>query len=649
MITVDCERSRKRLVFAKRMIASLRETGLTASSNVIDGFLITASKLDDIESAKIKAPAGLVVACSDRNMLWLSVTDSWTGAFSSAYSNYFTFQDELRFAEINLGQSAWALKNLSRPYFTLERKPVGLGLMDNATNLGPYYSQPSTPVLFPFKSAEAFRLVATDAAFLDFNNNEEPDFPYDSVQSAWFPIGYPGDYLKDVRLEDGDLGKKTLETGLVANSRANMEQVVFSLSSEWQVVVSSYYVDYYENKHIAYSHIKRAINEETNKREVEISHTWFNDLTTVELGMPETLYTLMHDIQRTTLRRHGSFVFKATDGDAVTLSLAGFPLVEDALYSNTINQYFSDNAAQRKWRAFMCYTKGDTKVLINSDQFLSLLNSMALNGGLGTDQYADGEVSPEIERLLLMLHNICPTTYLAVGWGTLGPWGNNRYARVPCDSVTFNGHDDCIYTWTRGLEGSGCVKFDETGIHAATLLVPEEVTNEVSVRPDISYAGSFSVDEVTTHIYFCACVKMIPSSLTNEDTEPASQVKAVYYGSPFTSWIKLPEVPENCILVHVRPIELTLDSVFLLGVIRVTLPDETEVFRAAMLKMTFTDPKPWRLLGQLPFDLSYHNTFAISFYGDAVLTAQQERYPQQPIALPQRSVIPYSGYSAYKL
>lgn len=64
-ITVDGERSRKRMWFARRMLAVARDLGLPAMGRIWDGFRFRVTNLDpDLEDGRITAPCGAVVLCS---------------------------------------------------------------------------------------------------------------------------------------------------------------------------------------------------------------------------------------------------------------------------------------------------------------------------------------------------------------------------------------------------------------------------------------------------------------------------------------------------------------------------------------------------------------------------------------------------------
>lgn len=88
MITYDGHRSLRRKHLGRRVLENITKLGLPAKAVLFDGFLVKALNLDDVKKARITAPAGALVACSQVGGVKLIELDHWLGGAESMADAY---------------------------------------------------------------------------------------------------------------------------------------------------------------------------------------------------------------------------------------------------------------------------------------------------------------------------------------------------------------------------------------------------------------------------------------------------------------------------------------------------------------------------------------------------------------------------------
>ncbi len=605
MITCDGDRSLKRKWFARKQLAAIKEMGVPGKATMLDGFLVKVHQLDGLEGGRITAPMGAIVACSTQSGIKMAVADYWAGGCTGYTDSYIPFNDTegLRFG---LDYTEWT---------TLAFKPVVSAAFHEPTmTLVAQYS--GKPSLMPYKLAEALNVTITDNQFLDFNENGTPDYPYQVLDSA-------------TNLYNGN-GKNTegRRSVTVINGAGDIRKTCFNLPGQVQIAIADTILDWvYDDttpRHISAIVIDEAVDPETQVQTPAYGFMYLADIVTT--GMPSGLRNLMLTTFKSTVRQIGAYAFRATTGEQVFIQALWFDVDAISIDGSTLDQpndWFNANPAERKWRVFLSVTVGNTATLINSDQFMPLLLARTTRTLIPSvvDWRAVGK----------MLH------YLFV-WPSPANL-RDVYAWNPHDSVMFHDENNEVQIWTRRLSG---VKINATGMHDSTIIVPVEVTDNPGTRPEISYASN--------GLYFCAC------------NDVAKEIRATYYGSPFTEWIKLPDMPDLCTLMQVRPVQVTTDKIVLIGVVKYTPiePTAEDEIRYHFTSLLWTSAKEleglnsWNIMMRLPFpvseplaDGSGADCFETALYGNDAMVKAMQDYPSPPPALPQTIRVNYDGYNYF--
>ena len=324
-------------------------------------------------------------------------------------------------------------------------------------------------------------------------------------------------------------------------------------------------------------------------------------------GMPEALRTiLVTSLNDGSCEPIGSY---ATDNMFFHAVNATTHIWSSGGESCAAKDYYDDNPGNDDWRLFYSMTVDGVTHLVNYGQFGALLNSLSLHGTSGSWYDA--------MRMFSQL---------------VGAYPNCNWT-VPYDSIMFHAHDGNLYTWTRPY---GAVQISTTGITVASLVVPAEVSED-GVRPEITYAGTFE----TVPTYLCICNKV------------KEEVKAVYVGSPFGTWTKLPGVDTGLMLVHVRPVKVTPTSIFLIGIIKETVTVDsisTDYYNFASLSWSIDEEgtasiELWKKMGRLPFTVSDNDNLQVGLYGEDSRVIDLATYLTPPPIMSQSPVGPYDKYS----
>lgn len=590
MITFDGDRSLRRKWFARKQLSVIKDLDVPGKAVKWDGFTFRVWQQDDLDGGRVTAPMGAIVACSSPAGVRVSVSDYWAGGVTSLadLNVLYTFGNDLTVTSYNLVDEETMLASgvqtiKCRPEITASY----FGLEDGTTiTEETVFIQDQSPMLgiMPYQGAEAFWLTSTSKAFIDLNGNEIPDLPKAIIDSSLTFYNSNGSNLggrRTITFQGG--GADALQQRIVQQLDSTKQIVHNAATYEWASgdLVRGWFVDFPDFNHIPMSTVLAGSS------------------------MPDELEDIiLYDDDWQNIWPVGSYAFQSNGVQTFLQASDGTNTIKwDG--STTAEAYFIANPGQEHWKLFLTLTIGGSSYLISSSQFLSLLDSLATVPIIGA--------STNWTNALRMLYQ-------------LFPYPNNNF-NVPYDSAMFHAHDDDIYTWTRAY---GSVKFDSTGIHSTSLVVPTEVSTENGVRPDVTLAGVYDEEP----LYLCICNKV------------GEEIKAVYYGSPFDSWTALPA--SETTLVHVRPVKVTPSEIFLIGVMQSTeLVDEveTEVYSFAWLRWSLENSGVWQKLGRLPFSVGDFDTLQVGLFGDDVLVNELTNYLSPPPALPQMPVGPYAKYS----
>lgn len=184
------------------------------------------------------------------------------------------------------------------------------------------------------------------------------------------------------------------------------------------------------------------------------------------------------------------------------------------------------------------------------------------------------------------------------------------------DTVMLPLADTNLAVWTRAYGtalfslGGGVTKFSP-----GTFVVPALASGTAGVRPSMSHAGG--------GVYFCAC----------EDTGNDRLVLGLYVGSPLTAtWAALP-MPAKALL-HARPIEVTAESVIVLGLVG-ELEAVDGVNHVTACNLAVLRDGAWQDLAPLPFapGPARDARWSCALFGNEALAGKMMRYPQPPPAI----------------
>jgi hypothetical protein len=529
---------------------------------------------------------GAVVAISNTDGIKLSVADYWLGGFSTLSSLGALFWDmpdnDTQAVVVNKADEQTMI---DAGYITYPFSPAisisWFGLV-NGDTIGPDSVQAtdysSLPCLMPYHTAEAFWCTATDIVLVDIDLSGTPD---------QYKVVYDNSLL--FYLADGNNLGGRMTYSVQTGSSGRYWRVGQQLTATKQVSFSHVNYDTNGSEMIVFRNV-----EFPNEEKIYLS-------TLIPTGtVPDALRSILLDpIGIRSIHPFGSYSFEL-DGIQTFLHVmnaSGTPYI--FFGGSAAEDYFNDHPEHEQWKLFYSLKVGATTYVINSSQFMDLLDSLAT-----VDVYASWN---DARRMLEQLSDAIP----------------NNYFTVPYDSIMFHSHAGEVYTWTRHY---GAVKFTPTGLFSASISVPSEVDATVGVRPEITYAGTYN--EVPLYLCICNRVK--------------EEIEAVYYGSPFVAWTKLPGVPDGYTLVHARPVKVTPTEIHLIGVV---MRDVEPVYNFAYLKWIPGSVELWKVLGQLPFTVQSDDNFAVCLYGEGQLVKDLAIYQTPPMILPETPVGPYDKYA----
>jgi len=603
MIRTDGDRSLKRKWFAKKKLDQIKEMSLPVSTVVWNGFRFNAWQLGDIDGGNVTAPMGAVAACSTRNGIKIAVADYWAGGFNGAQDLYIIFKDLGTYEEDGyIYQSSGSFTTLFNgpidPENTLEYSTMRFVPTDTYSLFNdsiPEYDFPCNPVIIP-ERGELFNVLVSSSVDFDRNGNGTFD---------WFRSIF--EKTTSFYISNG-IQKSRLSCAIhhVQNDSYNYnpKRIYQKIGDDRYVTFQSTWI--YDFVTIGEDQVKY-VGVDINIPMSSVGYISLANILTEDI--PVALRTILITSQNDgSCEPIGSYAFGTTFFHAVNASTH---LYREGGESCEASVYYAVHPEDDKWRLFYSMIVDGVVSIVNSEQFMPLLTSLA------TETVDTGHWY----NAMSMLEQLA------------GAYPNTNFT-VPYDSVMFHGHDGNVYTWTRKYGG---VKFSTTGLFAEDLVVPTAVSEENGVRPDITYAGTYN----ETPLYLCIsnAVKI--------------GVRAVHYGSPFTSWTQLPGTPSGYELISARPVLVTPTDIFLIGVVKYTiLANEVEVDKYAFASLKWTAATeteeasiaPWNIMGQLPFEVGDSDNLSVGLYGDDALAIALSEYQCPPI-VPQSPIGPYAKYA----
>lgn len=567
-VVVDGDRSIRRLTHGKKLLSMIEELNIPAKAVVRDGFFIKARQDKGVTNILVKAPAGATVVCSTNTGIKVASADYWIGMFNPTRDVFLK--------DYAAPPSGTAFTTSSGTGFYEEA--VARVLFDPEELTSPYQHTPPFPVL---------EASLTEAHWLFIRGKS------DKYKLQRFLNGYVADGTQD-----------------------NMYGFGMSLSASLDPMVMQFFpisggMNFAGVLHQKSTYVTAPI---TGLLVVAMSVHSDNDTWTLEGYTFQSVFAAMPSGLRNLSLYNGSFyaapcgsyAFKDSSGVETLLHCTSYPLISQ---QNALSIYLDSHPEEWPWVLAVSITRGAVSYAYSSDQFLSILDTIAageITRLLGIGDTA-GAYAVAFETMWLLL-----------------PRPNYQYV-APYDSVMFHGPETAggeenVYTWTRA---HGAFKFTNTGISAVTLTLPADVTGNPSVAPCITHAGG--------GLYLCVCEKLGPTA-----TDGTLEVKSVHVGSPFGTWSQLPSAP----LVHIRPIEVTAESVFLLGIQRVynSVTAKDEYF------FSFFRGGVWYKCGKVDVDPVGITNWSVCLYGETEAVAKSRAYPTQPAVMPQMPCPLYEEY-----
>ena len=554
------------------------DLGIPAKAIQYEGFNIRVWQDGDLSGGRVSAPMGIAVASATFDGMDVMVGDFWLGAIDGKMPMSVIFIDETsgtgKITTLLNKPSAEDVEGISsvpaRPILT--QSPYGL--IDGEW-VGPdtvyVQDQAPTPCLFPFLG-EGYYFSMSSLLHIDLNQNGTPDRPL-SIFESFFNF-YAGDGTKipgrTSYSYEGIDSAVRVLYGLPFNGVRQVEQQIASFENWDDGLVCA---------RVFTVNYKNG----PTKQNYYAADAWN--------GIPAGLKDIITDTEITpSAWPIGGYAFAAA-ANQPAISVHGVNVTNTNPWTSgsPADTWFASNPSEEEWKLFYAFYGDNTPTVVSSAQFIGLLDALA-----DVTIIAEGSINWNNARRMLQ---------------QLFPWPNPGFNR-PYDSAMFSDGVD-VYTWTRKY---GSVKISKTGIFSASLTIPAEVTSKNGVRPEIVKAG--------TGLYLCIC------------NDVGNKIDAIYKGSPFASWTALAPLPEGFDLLHVRPIKVTEDETFLLGVCKSATAYHTCLFDGE-----------WRVLSKLPTPIETMKQWSVSLFGTGKMVQDMADFLSPPHVLPQMPVGPYEKYS----
>lgn len=577
MITFDGERSKGRKWFAEKQLRVAKDLDIPGKTVQWEGFTFRVWQDGELSGGRVTAPMGIAVmrVNSQPKAADFMIAESWQAGFALLSSYQVAIWDGTGYAVFNRPEDTTGYMTV--PYRLMAvSSPAGVG------NVAFYTDRYPVPSLFPL--GEAIYATVSGHCFIDLNDNGAADMPKNLIDT-------------NIILYSENGGRLTGRVGISHNVTDDLNyplQTVFNLFSD-RVRQAKAHINQFD---IVSGHFTAFAIFDVSPSAASIS---FVPCPTLWYGVPTGLTDEISNVlvsEQAVASGHYAF---AHDGQDVLLM--GTQLTDRFGWPSSIANTYPD------WRCFYSFRAGATNHVINSSQFVSLLESKS-----GASLSGSWDIVTVFRQFF--------------GWP-------NRNDDNPPDSAMFHGHDGNIYSWTRHY---GSVQFSATGMFDGGVSIPSDCTTE-GVRPEITHAGD--------GVYLCVCNRV------------GSHITGVFVGSPFGTWTRLADPSTAFELLAVRPVSATYDtetetySVILIGVARRTGTEEQPEAHFACI---YRDG--WLMLGQLPQHMERNEEdvlepvaydgweqYDICFFGDGPVPAGLMQYPSRPPALPQMPMS--TNYSDY--
>ncbi|HBA73479.1 MAG TPA: hypothetical protein DCZ63_15190 [Geobacter sp.] len=593
MIYCDGDRARKKLWFANKSLRVLQDLDLPATAKVLDGFRINVWQDGDLHGGNIFSPEGIVITCSTGEGIKIIVGDSFTAGITSMVDLSVLYTEGEGVRTSLYGSIPEDTEN-DPPYPGMgvyKFVPMGslspFGVIDETTSGETVvWEQDRHPIpgIMPF--GEAFWLSVSGNMFMDLNENGLADRPRTTVES------FLNFYSSDGSAIAG-------RSGFLLEKDNNVQpwRIMFSLPYADGIRQVEHQTGSYEAEsgEIITCRIFTGKPADITKSVYLASDMW--------TGLPAGLKAIMLDLEQvTSMWPIGGYAYSpAPDSPATLLQAVNLTNTLPLTGESPAEEWFDTNPGNDKFKLFYSIFDGTTNHLVDSSQFIGLLDDLA-----DVDILGSGTDWSNARRMLIQLL----------------PWPNNNFY-VPYDSAMFHSGNS-IYSWTRKY---GAVQFTTSGLFAAEINLPVEINTE-GVRPYIVYCGD---------IYLCIC-------------DSIDKIEAVYIGSPFALWEKLTAIDPLYKLIHVRPCivegeidsgEVVVGEIIMIGIAKKI---ETESEPAAFFYCLFREME-WKVMGKLPLTVAGKESWAMSLFGVGKITRGMQQFLSPPHVLPQMPVGTYDKYA----
>ena len=631
MITFDGHRSMLRKPFAKKKLAHIHAIDVPSMAIKWDGFTFRVwQQGEELDGGRVTAPMGAVVIMSTWGGLFIATADHWRSGWGAARPIYTLFRDldpgEVQHYALNTRDEE-ALTEAG--YSTVPMEPQAAifyyGMVDDYTlDGGTVYDLgwPSVPGIVPVGLGETFRVAFADQLYQEGATRRQVfetriGMYYDTGRRLARSMAY-GRMTGDLPAQGPSMTVQWLGPNKLAQftysafPQAGDEKIVLTnitfgedgTPTSTSLPLSSMFVPEAVTSGFMPGALRDLLLAPESSGDIQSctpvgTHT-FMVLVEQEEGPPEW--------QQATL-----LVVNATNDFLLGMEDTTAPLY----------QYFEANPAEEKWKLSYVMRIGSTVYMVHSDQFIGLLNSLVSSISVGAPPSVNWMNALRVMRRLSMV------------W----PLGKNY---VPYDSAMFHDASGNIVSWSREW---GAVAFTTDGLFDVNdqVWLPDAVTDEDGVRPEISFAGH--VGEEYTQTFLCVCRKVVEK-----------RIRLVCWGTPFIAdeWYALPLPPDGFELVQVRPARAAAAyDILLFGIVWGQKEGAEEAgyyFSSLEIKPdgdpeTLEEPAAWQVHGRLPFADAESASFQLGVFGNDPAVRDMMNYPDHPPVTPQ---LPTSrDYSLY--
>ena len=626
MITFDGHRSMLRRPFAQKKLAQIKVIGVPSKAIKWDGFTFKVWQQDELSGGRITAPMGAAVIMSTWDGMFIATADYWRGAWSGArplHALYKAIPDNAtEFYALNTRDSA-AMADAGFSTLPMEPQLVYFfyGLPDDYSDTEYLYDAgwSALPGLMPWGLTEKFRVTFADQLYHLFP--DESSLLRKQVFETRSGMYY-------------DTGERLIRVGTYAKQTGNLT----SAQDYWMM---AQWLDKNRMAQHFYSVFTQAAGEKIVLTNLTVGDDGTVSSTVLPLSsmiipelvssgnMPSALRDLLlatETGQPVSCTPVGTYSFLTRTGAQATLLVIN--ATSDFLWgsenkSSPLYEYFEDHPEDAKWKLFYVLRIGVAVYVVNSNQFIGLLDSLASNiTVIGTGGSVNWVNALRVLRRITMV------------W----PLQKNY---VPYDSALFHDSYGNIVSWSREW---GAIAITPSGMFDANAEVwmPIEVTAEEGVRPEISVSSQDGAADT----FVCICRKVVEK-----------RIRQVYVGTPFeeNKWIPVPGPPSGFALVHVRPVRASsLADSFFIGVVYGQKEGASApgyYFASIHVQwdgdpLTYDTLPPWSIHGRLPFNDATVASFQVGLFGNDERVTDMANYPDHQPVTPQLPTCPVYSYYA---